>query len=125
MFAFAQYKLTLMSAFESASEVKNVVYGNKRWCSHLTVAFLPTAREGNVSTGVCHSFHNRPHDYSVTAGPCYSAVGTHPVGMLSCQEWDSKDQRKMQTLYVNVTLYTETLRKPHKKGFICVSYSRQ
>ena len=46
--------------------------------------FLPTAREGNVFTGVCHSVHNRPHVYSVTAHPCYSVVGTHPTGMLSC-----------------------------------------
>ena len=34
---------------------------------------LATAREGNVFTGV-----------SVTAHPCYDAVGTHPTGMLSC-----------------------------------------
>ena len=32
---------------------------------------LPTAREGNVFTGVCHSVHNRPHAYSVTAHPCW------------------------------------------------------
>ena len=45
---------------------------------------LPTAREGNVFTGICHSVHNRPHGYLVTVHPCYSAVGTHPTGMLSC-----------------------------------------
>ena len=45
---------------------------------------LPTAREDNVFTSVCHSVHNRPHVYSVTAHPCYSTVGTHPTGMLSC-----------------------------------------
>ena len=28
---------------------------------------LPTARKGNVFTGVCHSVHNWPHGYSVTA----------------------------------------------------------
>ena len=28
--------------------------------------------------------HNQPHGYSVTAHPCYGAVGTHPTGMLSC-----------------------------------------
>ena len=33
--------------------------------------FLPTAREGNVSTGVCDSGHNRPHAYSVTAYPIW------------------------------------------------------
>ena len=33
---------------------------------------------------VSHSVHNWPHGYSVTAHPCYSAVGTHPTGMLSC-----------------------------------------
>ena len=48
------------------------------------IEYVPTAREGNVFTGVCHSFHNRPHGYSVTAHPCYSAVGTHSNGMLSC-----------------------------------------
>ena len=33
---------------------------------------------------VSHSVHNRPHGYSVTGHPCYSAVGMHPTGMLSC-----------------------------------------
>ena len=45
--------------------------------------FLTTAREGNVFKGVCHSAHNRPHGYSVTAHPCYSAVGTHPTDNLT------------------------------------------
>ena len=36
--------------------------------------FLPTSREGNVFTGICHSVHNRPHGNSVTAHPCYSTV---------------------------------------------------
>ena len=45
---------------------------------------LPTAREANVFTGVCHSVHDRPHGYPVTAHPCYGAIGTHPTGMLSC-----------------------------------------
>ena len=31
-----------------------------------------------------HSVDNRPHGYSVLARPCYSVVGTHPTGMLSC-----------------------------------------
>ena len=44
---------------------------------------LPTAREGNVFTGVCHSVHNRPDGYSVIAHPYYGAVGMHPTGMLS------------------------------------------
>ena len=48
------------------------------------IYLLPTAREGNVFTGVCHSVHNRPHGYSVTAHPCHGTVGTHPTGMLSC-----------------------------------------
>ena len=33
---------------------------------------------------VGHSVHKRPHGYSVTTHPCYSAFGTHPTGMLSC-----------------------------------------
>ena len=48
---------------------------------------LPTAKEGNVFTGMCHSVHNRPHGYSVTAHPRYGAIlpiGKHPTGMLSC-----------------------------------------
>ena len=44
---------------------------------------LPTAREGNVFRGVCHSVHNLPHDCSVTAHPCYGSVGTHPTELLS------------------------------------------
>ena len=35
-----------------------------------------------VSLG--RSVHNRPHGYSVLAHPCYTVVGTHPTGMLSC-----------------------------------------
>ena len=35
--------------------------------------WLPTAREGNVLTGLCHSVHNRPHGYSFTAHPCFTA----------------------------------------------------
>ena len=48
------------------------------------ITYLPTARESNVFTGVCHSVNNRPHGYLVTAHPCYSVVGTHPTEMLSC-----------------------------------------
>ena len=32
---------------------------------------------------VRHSVRNRAHGYSVTAHPCYGAVGKHPAGMLS------------------------------------------
>ena len=56
-------------AIKSASELQ--LQGNNS-----TFLFLPTAREGNVFTGVCHYVHNRPYGYSVT---CYSAVGTHPT----------------------------------------------
>ena len=45
---------------------------------------LPTAREGNVFTGICHSVYNRPCGYLFTTHPCYGAVGMHPTGMLSC-----------------------------------------
>ena len=37
--------------------------------SPLGVICLPTAREDNVFTGICHSVHNRPRTYSVTALP--------------------------------------------------------
>lgn len=30
------------------------------------------------------AFQNRPHGYSVTTHSCYSAVVTHPTGLLSC-----------------------------------------
>ena len=46
----------------------------------LSGLFLPTGREGYIFTGVCHSVHNRPYGQSVT----YSAVGTHPTGILFC-----------------------------------------
>ena len=36
---------------------------------------LPTVREGNVYTGVCHSVYYRHHG-------CYNAVSMHPTGML-------------------------------------------
>ena len=39
---------------------------------------------------VSHSVHNRPHGYSVTAHPCYSAFGMHPTGMLSCYYLQTK-----------------------------------
>ena len=53
-------------------------------CQFSLLNFLPTAREGIVFTCVCHSVHNQPYGYSVTAHPYHSAVGTHPTGMLSC-----------------------------------------
>ena len=48
------------------------------------IIFLPTAREGDIFTGIWHSVHNQPHCYSVTAHPCHSAAGKHPTGMLPC-----------------------------------------
>ena len=47
-------------------------------------AIFSDRKKGNDFTGVCHSVHNRPHGYLVTAYPCYSAAGTHPTRMLSC-----------------------------------------
>ena len=51
--------------------------------------------DGNVFTDVCQSVHNRPHGYSVTAHHCYSAVGTHPTGMLSrfCTAYVGKNEK--------------------------------
>ena len=48
------------------SETSNIFFTTTR-----KVVLLPTAREGNVFTGVCHSVHNWPHGYSVTAHPCW------------------------------------------------------
>ena len=69
---------------ESAQHLSN--YGKMHFLElYLSeLRFLPTAREGNVFRGVCHSVHNRPHCYSVTAHPWYGAVGMHPTGMVSC-----------------------------------------
>ena len=44
---------------------------------------FPTTREGNVFRGVCLSVHNLSHGCSVTARPCYGAVGTQPTELLS------------------------------------------
>ena len=72
--------------------------------------FLPTAREGNVFTGVRHSVHNRPHAYSVTAHPCwlfvhcYGAVGTHPTGMLSCF-WGARMPHAMRIFAKGLTFF--------------------
>ena len=30
---------------------------------YINYVFLPTAREGNVFRGMCHSIHNQPHNY--------------------------------------------------------------
>ena len=54
----------------------------------ITTLWLVLRKSGKFVTdrkrGVCHSVHNRPHGYSITAYPCYGTVGTHPTGMLSC-----------------------------------------
>ena len=42
-----------------------------RCSSYWNALLLLTAREGNVFTGFCHSVHNRPLAYSVTAHPCW------------------------------------------------------
>ena len=71
--------------------------------------FLPTSMEGNVFTGVCHSVHNRPHDYSVTAQPCYSAVGTRPTGMLSCYLFVYSSSCRMQENFGRFMIRNHTL----------------
>ena len=58
-------------------------YGNEYLIRLRLFEFLPTARQGRVFRGVCHSVHKWPHGYSITAHPYYGAVGTHPTGMLS------------------------------------------
>ena len=71
------------------------IHGWRNWCAEsVQNCLLPTAREGNVFLSTCHSVHNRPHAYLVTAHPCwllghcYITVGSHATGMLSClQEW--------------------------------------
>ena len=40
--------------------------------------------QGEVMFSQVFLCHNRPHGYWFTAWPCYSAVSTHPAGMLSC-----------------------------------------
>ena len=55
---------------------------------------LPTAGEGNVLTGVCHSVHIRPHIYSFTAHRFYGAVGMHPTWMLSCLQTTNVNKQR-------------------------------
>ena len=62
--------------------------------------FSLKAREGNVFIGVCHSVHNLPHGYSVTAHPCYSAVGTYRTGMLSCSKIVPRENLKPASLRI-------------------------
>ena len=61
------------------SEQRTEVFNYQSFLNPTNCTLLPTLREG-----VCHSVHNRPHGYSVTVHPCYSAVGTHPTEMLCC-----------------------------------------
>ena len=63
---------TLMFLSVSVKTFINIHTKRKANVKMITVLFLPIVREGNVFTDVCHSVHNRPHDYSVTAHPCYS-----------------------------------------------------
>ena len=53
------------------------------WTVSYFTGSLLTAREGNVFTSICHSVHNWPHGYLVTAHSYYSTVGTHLTGVHS------------------------------------------
>ena len=61
-----------------------------QWSGENPISPVPTAREGNVFTGVCNSVHNRPHSYSVAAHPCNGAIGTHRTGRLFLLEFRKK-----------------------------------
>ena len=63
--------------------IHNAVLNIVKWLTdwHL---YRPQGKVMFSETSVSHSVHNRSHGYSVTAQTCYSAVGTHPTGMLSC-----------------------------------------
>ena len=57
---------------------------------------------------VSHSVHNPPHGYSVTAHPCYGAVGTHPTGIFSCASLVHLVQEMMKIVRVMSFLCRET-----------------
>ena len=46
--------------------------------------YRPQGKVMFSQASVSHSVHSRPHDYSLTAFPCYGVVGVHLSGKLSC-----------------------------------------
>ena len=44
--------------------------------------------------------------YSVTAHPCCNAVGTHPIGMLSCFVAINEFSLKERLIWINMSLST-------------------
>ena len=54
------------------------------WIADLFVHYRPQEKVKFSQVSVSHYVHIRPHGYSVTAPPCYHAVGMQPTGMLSC-----------------------------------------
>ena len=46
--------------------------------------------------------HKQPHGYWFPTHPCYSAVGMHPPGMLSCKNSFHNDNSYIQP-YLNAT----------------------
>ena len=73
--------LVIADSFKVSLDIEWEIQGV--FCNVLAV-LLPTAREDNVFTGICHSVHNRSYGYSVAGNPCYGAVSMHPTGMISC-----------------------------------------
>ena len=49
----------------------------------MTGNYRPQGKVMFSQVAVSHYVHAQPHGYSVTAHPCYGAVGTHLTGMLS------------------------------------------
>ena len=72
-----------MCSDNSSSQYPAIITSRQRSCRKI-LKILPTAREPHVFRVVCHSVHNLPHGYSVTAHPYYGAVGRHPTRMLFC-----------------------------------------
>ena len=60
------------------------IVGRTRNSAQKFYHYRPQGKVMFSQTSVSHSVRNRPHGYSVTAHPCYSAVGMHPSEMLSC-----------------------------------------
>ena len=87
--------------------------------TNLNLTLLPTAREGNVFTGICYSVHNLPYGHLVTAHPCwllshcYGAVCMHPNGMLSCY--------RLQTKFVKVMFLAALLLKQSAAYLVCTA----
>ena len=79
----------LCSIFTDSSRVNCIYFEIPRWMINLScwssmTCYRPQEKVMFSQDSTSHSVHNRPHDYSFTAHPCYGAVGVHLTGIFSC-----------------------------------------